>query len=83
MVIAGRAISSSSDVVPCPAAGRLQASVVGRQAQHAVQCAVGAFAVRSGSGRPPGSAACLLGLSLEGLKLCDGWLGICEHAGER
>ncbi len=25
----------------------------------------------------------LLGLSLEHLQLIDGWLGVCEHAGER
>jgi hypothetical protein len=39
--------------------------------------------VRSGSGQPRGCAARLLGLSLECLQPLDGWLGICEHAGER
>jgi hypothetical protein len=36
---------------------------------------------RSGSGRPPGCAASLLGLNLARLQLLSGWLGVCEHAG--
>ena len=39
--------------------------------------------VRPASGRPQVCVARLLGLSLERLKLCHGWLGIGEHAGER
>ena len=37
---------------------------------------------RSGSGRPPGCTAHLLGLGLERLQVLNGWVGVCEHAGE-
>jgi hypothetical protein len=63
-----------------PATGR---DSPGHQARPAISMPRGVPPpVRSGSGRPPGCAARLLGLGPERLQLLNGWPGVCEHAGE-